>query len=32
MARTAVEAGVTHLRAAEEVLAKVRRSPPPEAQ
>jgi hypothetical protein len=30
IARLAVEAGVTHLRAAEEALAKVRRSPPPD--
>jgi hypothetical protein len=30
LARTAVEAGVGHLRAAEGLLAKVRRSPPPE--
>jgi hypothetical protein len=30
LARLAVEAGVTHLRAAEELLAAVRRTPPPE--
>lgn len=30
LARLAVDAGVTHLRAAEEVLAAVRRTPPPE--
>ncbi|HET6772133.1 MAG TPA: hypothetical protein VFH36_02420 [Acidimicrobiales bacterium] len=30
LARSAVDAGVTHLRAAEELLAAVRRTPPPE--
>jgi hypothetical protein len=30
LARLAVDAGVTHLRAAEELLAAVRRTPPPE--
>ena len=30
LARLAVEAGVTHLRAAEELMAAVRRTPPPE--